>query len=130
MTVTAEKGYTRDGGIQGSGPVAAAGGVPVELGAGIHGQAKKDNVGSYGTAPSIVFAYRLNVIRQKMDGDVESEMFSSRTGFMTGGVSGAQQVEMELAEVLPQDLEIDIEDDDLRFTEHKVGDQDVCVSFA
>ncbi|KAK4059545.1 hypothetical protein Trihar35433_10821 [Trichoderma harzianum] len=103
MTVTMEKGYTRTGGVS----------------AGVSGMAP--------TAPGIIFAYSLHVIREKGAGNVESEIFSRRTSFMTG--IGEEDVEIELAEVLLEDLLEDPEEDTSDLVKHNIG-QDTCISFA
>ncbi|KAJ5721576.1 uncharacterized protein N7483_009510 [Penicillium malachiteum] len=127
MSVTMGQSKSRGGGIEGSVPV-PAGGVPVVVGAGIHGERRQDKTDSYETAPRIVFAYRLNIIRQRQSGNLESALFSHRTAFMTGGTE--QSMEVEVAEVdlsVLQDVQ-DEDEDPLQFIEHKVGETDVCVS--
>ncbi|KAL3481492.1 hypothetical protein BJX99DRAFT_218426 [Aspergillus californicus] len=128
MSVTEGRGTTRGGGIGVSGPV-PAGAMPVEIGVGLHGEMRRDKVDSYETAPGIIFAYRLHCIRQKRDGDVESEMFSHKTTFMTGGVDGDEVVEIEIADVDMLELKDDLEDYGGGFTEYEVGDTDMCISF-
>ncbi|KAL5085881.1 hypothetical protein Trisim1_009795 [Trichoderma cf. simile WF8] len=123
MTVTMEEGYTRAGGVSAGVSVMA----PVEIGADIHGGRKKDNVDSWETAPGIIFAYSLHVIREKGAGNVESEIFSRRTAFMTG--IGEEAVEMESVEVLLEDLLEDPEEDNSDLVKHNIG-QDTCISFA
>ncbi|KAH6982560.1 hypothetical protein EDB80DRAFT_863925 [Ilyonectria destructans] len=125
MAVTVEKGYTRGGGVEGSGP--PAGTVPVEAGADVHGERKKDNIDSWVTAPGIIFAYRLNVIREKKGENRESEIFSHRTSFMTG--IGDEEVEMEIGEVLLEELLEDPEEDYSDLAEHRIGKEDTCISF-
>ncbi|RYN67296.1 hypothetical protein AA0117_g11634 [Alternaria alternata] len=123
MMVTVDKNYTRGGGLKGSGP--PAGTVPVEAGADIHGDRRRDNIDSWVTAPGIVFAYRLNVIREKKGENRESEMFSHRTAFMTG--IGDEEVEMEISEVLAEELLEDPEEDYSDLVEHGIGEEDTCI---
>lgn len=127
MNVTKGQGTTRGAGISGSGP-APTGVLSVEVGADLHGETRRDKVDSYETAPRIVFAYRLNVIRQIRKCNVESELFSHRTAFMTGGIE--EEMEMEVAEIDAQELKDDLEHEGLDFAEHTVGNDDVFISFA
>ncbi|KAK0755884.1 hypothetical protein N5P37_011560 [Trichoderma harzianum] len=122
MAVTMEKGYTRAGGIS----AGVSGIAPAEIGVDIHRGRKKDNVDSWETAPGIIFAYILHVIREKGAGNVETEIFPHRTAFMTG--IGEEHVEMELAKVLLEDLLEDPEDNS-DLVKHNIG-QDTCISFA
>ncbi|KAL7905795.1 hypothetical protein GGI35DRAFT_471320 [Trichoderma velutinum] len=122
MAVTMEKGYTRGGGVSGG----VSGMIPAEIGADIHGERKRDDFDSWETAPGTIFAYRLNVIREKKGGNRESEIFSHRASFMTG--IGEEGVEMELAEVLLEDLLEDPEEDHSDLVQHSIG-QDICISF-
>ncbi|KAK0627617.1 hypothetical protein B0T14DRAFT_535360 [Immersiella caudata] len=61
-------------------------GVDPQVGAGYTGDARRNALANhaYETAPGIVFAYRVHVIRVKGDGEVEEEMFSHKNAFMTG----------------------------------------------
>ncbi|KAH7022130.1 hypothetical protein EDB80DRAFT_1744 [Ilyonectria destructans] len=75
--------------------------VPLEAGAGISTAGEKYETHSYNTAPGIVFAYRLHVIRAKSNGSAaESELFSDTTGFFTGEdeSENEDEQEMELAD--------------------------------
>ncbi|KAL7946666.1 hypothetical protein V8C42DRAFT_318487 [Trichoderma barbatum] len=91
-------------------------------------QSKKD---SYKTAPGIVFAYRLHVIRTKRDGEVGTELFSHRTAFLTGeGEDEESEEEWEYREVsenvLLDDMEVDPD-----FDEYSMGEegQESCIAF-
>ncbi|KAL7929059.1 hypothetical protein V8C35DRAFT_316515 [Trichoderma chlorosporum] len=90
-------------------------------------QTKRDG---YKAAPGVVFAYRLHVIRVKRDGDVETELFSHRTAFLTGeGEDEDSEEEWEhgevSAKVLLDDLEIDPD-----FEEYPIGEEEeFCVAF-
>ncbi|KAH8704485.1 hypothetical protein GQ44DRAFT_764101 [Phaeosphaeriaceae sp. PMI808] len=125
MTITVDKGHTFGGGIEGSGP--PAGIVPVEAGANIHAERKKDNVDSWVTAPNFIFAYRLSIIREKRGENRESEIFSHRTTFMTG--IGDEEAEMEISEVLPEELLEDPEEDYSDLIEHRIGEDATCIWF-
>lgn len=128
MSVTSGQSTTNGGRIGGSGPV-PAGVMPVELGVDLQGETRRDKVHSYETAPGIIFAYRLNVIRQRRDRDMESEIFSLKTAFMTGGIEKEEEEEMEMADIDMLELKDDLEDEDELFSEHSVGNTDVCIYF-
>ncbi|RFU80268.1 hypothetical protein TARUN_1944 [Trichoderma arundinaceum] len=108
----------------GTGPLSLASGSNVTNN---REQGKQD---SFKTAPGIVFAYRLHVIRSKRDGEVEAELFSHRTAFLTGE-AGDEESEEELeyrgvtADVLQDDMEIEP-----NFEKHSIADgQESCISF-
>ncbi|KAL6695292.1 hypothetical protein J3F84DRAFT_348644 [Trichoderma pleuroticola] len=122
MKVTMEKGYTRAGGVSGGASVVG----PAEIGADIHGGRTKDNVDSWETAPGTIFAYSLQVIREKKGENRKSEIFSHSTAFMTG--IGQEGVKMELAEVLLEDLRKDLEEDNSDLVKYSIG-QDTYISF-
>jgi hypothetical protein len=60
---------------------------------------------SYQTAPGIVFAYRLHVIRPKGEGNAEGEVFSDRTAFLTGEAGEDDDDEVEQMELVAVDAE-------------------------
>lgn len=109
-----------------SGPAPSAP-VPLEVGGAISGSRDRDASDTYKTAPGIVFAYRLHVVREKRDGAAESELFSHRTAFFSGeaGDSDDEGAEMECvdvnAETLMEDLDVDPD-----FDEYPIGDE-CCV---
>ncbi|CAM1506237.1 Fc.00g058780.m01.CDS01 [Cosmosporella sp. VM-42] len=79
--------------------------VPLEVRAGAYSGREKQQSHSYDTAPGIVFAYRLHVIRVKGGGDdAESELFSDTTAFFTGENEDEDEREMEFAKVDGEDL--------------------------
>ncbi|KAI3395883.1 hypothetical protein diail_668 [Diaporthe ilicicola] len=77
------------------------------FGASLGGEDKRTD--GYETAPGIVFAYRLHVIRPKGTGDEEAELFSDRTAFCSGEAEEEEE-EMEIVEVngaaLRNDLDV------------------------
>ncbi|KAM0424314.1 hypothetical protein ACHAPT_010460 [Fusarium lateritium] len=81
---------------------AAGLGAPVEAGGGVSTSKEKHESHSYNTAPGVVFAYRLHVIRAKSNGRAESDLFSDTTAFFTGENDDDDEdenQEMELADV-------------------------------
>jgi hypothetical protein len=76
---------------------------------------------SYETAPGIVFAYQVHVIRPKDTGE-EDELFSDRTAFFSGEADDEEVEELEAVGVngviLRQDLDAPLDDyDEKRFEE-------------
>ncbi|KAJ4328691.1 hypothetical protein N0V84_000882 [Fusarium piperis] len=63
---------------------AASLGVPVGAGGGLSRGNEKHELHSYSTAPGVVFAYRLHVIRAKSNSKAESDLFTDTTAFFTG----------------------------------------------
>ncbi|UPK96292.1 hypothetical protein LCI18_007227 [Fusarium solani-melongenae] len=109
FTVTKEKGIGNQAEISASGPT---GPVPVEVGGSLSGGVERTKLDSYETAPGIVFAYRLHVIRVKKS--TQSEMFSSSAALWTG----REEPEPEPMEVLDVTLDVvgdDLEEDEIRF---------------
>ncbi|KAL6690226.1 hypothetical protein J3F84DRAFT_353538 [Trichoderma pleuroticola] len=108
-----------------TGPLTLSGGGDVAVN---REQGKND---SYKTAPNVVFAYRLHVIRPKRNGNVEVELFSHRTAFLTGeGEDEDPEEEWEQQEVsksvLLDDMEIDPD-----FNEYLLGEkgEECCIAF-
>lgn len=109
FTVTDEKGKTTAVALGSSGPVPAST-VPVQLGGNASGSGEDKRKDGYETAPGIVFAYRLHVIRSRGAG-TDGELFSDRTAFFSGEAEDEEGEEMEVVElnwaVLRQDLDVD-----------------------
>lgn len=107
ITVTDEKSRNSSGSFGGSAQV-PAGAVPVEVGGFISGGGGKKVAVNYETAPGIIFAYRLHVIRPKES--PTAEVYTRSTAFMSGNGEDEEEVEVELieadAEVLRDDLDI------------------------
>lgn len=113
FTVTDETTRTMAVSFGGSASVTAGGvPIPVEAGADISKSNDRQKTASYETAPGIVFAYRLHVIRPKGAGlgaGGEAELFSDRTAFFSGEAVDDEDEEMEVVGVnevvLRQDLD-------------------------
>ncbi|ORY63911.1 uncharacterized protein BCR38DRAFT_474488 [Pseudomassariella vexata] len=102
-----------------------AGMVPVEAGGGVRWAVGRENGNSYETAPGVVFAYRLHVIRQRRDSEVESELFTHRNAFLTGDGEDDDEEsgeEMEFVKVSAAQVEEDL-DVDVEFEERSIGDE-------
>ncbi|KAF5675750.1 hypothetical protein FHETE_2353 [Fusarium heterosporum] len=100
--------------------------VPVGVGGGISASSEKTNKESYETAPGIVFAYRLHVIRSRSNGTAQSAMFSHRTAFWTGETESEP---MEAAEATPEVVAEDIEED-VVFKRYDIEDDVCCLGAA
>jgi hypothetical protein len=111
--------------ISGSGPHAGIT-VPVGVGAGLSGSSERKVTDSYDTAPEIIFAYRLSVIRTKRAG-VEVELFSDKGAFLTGDGTDAEQP-LVVAEATKEEVEEDLEEQ-VRFGTSNVGEDVYCISF-
>ncbi|KAH8811299.1 hypothetical protein F5884DRAFT_749691 [Xylogone sp. PMI_703] len=119
FSVTKEAGSSFSGNICGSGP--PAGTVPVEVGGGIAHQ-KKMITGSYNTAPDIVFAYRMHVIRPKRAG-FETELFSNMGAFLTS--DGKSEEPIVLVEATKEEVDEDLEEM-AELATMTVGDEEYC----
>lgn len=120
VQVTESFGRTTEVGLEASAPV-PAGPVPLEVGAGVSGGRERNREDGYKTAPGVVFAFRVHVIREKRDGGAEAEVFSHRAAFMSGEGEEEGGKEMECmcdigTEVLDEDLQVERE-----YEEYTVG---------
>lgn len=99
-----------------------AGPVPLEVGGAVSGSRGNEVTDGYETAPGIVFAYRLHVIREKRDGGVESELFSHRTAFFSGEGEDSDDgdLEMECVDVTAHVVNEDLEEEP-EFDEYPIG---------
>ncbi|KAK7931669.1 hypothetical protein PG985_002381 [Apiospora marii] len=114
-----------------SGP-APAEPLPLEAGANGTASREKSRVDGYKTAPGVVYAYQVHVIRVKRNGNATTELFSHKTAFLTGESEDEEDeepLEMECIEV-----NADVIGDDMelvtKFDEHSIGlDQESCIVF-
>jgi hypothetical protein len=126
FTVKKETGANHTVELSGSGPP-IPGPVPLELGASVAHHQEKTVTDSYETAPGIVFAYRVHVIRYKQAG-VETELFQSRGAFMSGSGRADDEEPPVVVEGTKEELDEDLEEEN-DYTETSIGDDDVCISF-
>jgi hypothetical protein len=107
--VTDEEGRNNSGSIGASGS-APIGALPLEAGGSLSADRGQKKAMGYETAPGVVFAYRLHVIRPKRS-STDAELFSDRTAFFSGEEEPEEVAPMEAievdAEVLRQDLDIE-----------------------
>ncbi|KAK2593255.1 hypothetical protein QQS21_009054 [Conoideocrella luteorostrata] len=126
FTVKKETGANCTVELSGSGPP-IPGPMPLELGASVAHHRGKTVTDSYETAPGIVFAYRVHVIRYKRAG-VETELFHSKGAFMTESGRSDDDEPPVLVEGTKEELDEDLEEED-DYTEISIGDDDVYISF-
>ncbi|CAL8575041.1 hypothetical protein XPA_000986 [Xanthoria parietina] len=126
FTVKKETGTNHTVDLSGSGPP-IPGTVPLELGASMAHHQEKSVTDSYETAPGVVFAYRVHVIRYKRAG-VETELFQSKGAFMTGSRRADDEELPVVVEGTKEELEEDLEEEN-DYMETSIGDDDVCISF-
>jgi hypothetical protein len=77
----------------------------------------------------VIFAYRLSVIRERREGDVQKEVFVHRTAFMTGHGGGEEEdeeVEIEVVDVSAGVLKGDLAVKPV-FAEESVGNEGYIV---
>ncbi|RSM09093.1 hypothetical protein CDV31_007860 [Fusarium ambrosium] len=106
---------------------AVGGGVPIQAGGGITADHEKHESHSYNTAPGVVFAYRLHVIRAKADEKAETGIFVDTTAFFAGeNEEGEQEQVMEFVEVTGGPLKVE-KGAELTTQEYDVGDESIVV---
>lgn len=122
FTVTEEDSSKSALEAEGSGP--PSGTVPGEIGGNMKHESGETSTDSYNTAPGIVFAYRLSVIRTQRAG-VETELFTHKDAFLTGN-GGKKEGLLVLVdattEEINEDLEVEIEYDSA-----EIGEDEDCV---
>ncbi|KAL7933157.1 hypothetical protein V8C35DRAFT_305078, partial [Trichoderma chlorosporum] len=126
FTVKKEAGANYTVELSGSGPP-IPGSLPQGLGASIAHRQEKMVTDSYETAPGIVFAYRVHVIRYKRAG-VETELFQSKGAFMTGSGRADDEEPPVMVEGTREELDEDLEEEN-DYTEISIGDDDVCIRY-
>ncbi|RAH73954.1 uncharacterized protein BO66DRAFT_388588 [Aspergillus aculeatinus CBS 121060] len=99
--------------------------VPITAGLEADVRSASTATDTYETAPDIVFAYRVDIIRNKRDGMVSQKMFAHKATFMTGTSS---ESELEYLEVDPQILAQDISRRLENVQVHPIGDDEAWVS--
>ncbi|KAI1742162.1 hypothetical protein F4680DRAFT_41820 [Xylaria scruposa] len=122
FTVTKERGSNFTVEAEASGP--PAGTLPVEIGGKVKYDGQKTVTDSYDTAPGIVFAYRLHVIRTRRAG-LETGLFSHKSAFLTGAAGEAQEP-LVLAEASQDEIDGDLEEE-VEYESADVGENEVCI---
>ncbi|GAP92589.1 hypothetical protein SAMD00023353_8600040 [Rosellinia necatrix] len=105
-----------------SGP--PAGTLPVEMGGTARRDGRKTVADSYDTAPGIVFAYRLHVIRTRRAG-LETGLFAHKSAFLTGAAGEAQEP-LVLVEATQDEIDEDLEEE-VEYERVDIGENEVCI---
>jgi hypothetical protein len=108
--------------LGGSGPLATV--TPAELGGRVRHDRKTAITDSYDTAPGIVFAYRLNIIRPRR-ASLETGLFSHKSAFLTG-TNGRNEEALVVAEATANEIEQDLEEE-VRYDILTLGDDQLCL---
>lgn len=110
-------------GAEGSGP--PSGTTPGQVG----GKAKHDNrervTDSYDTAPGIVFAYQMYVIRTPRAGSETTELFTHESGFLTGD-GGEKEEPLLLVDATKEEIDEDL-DEEVEYESVQIGDDELCI---
>ncbi|KAI0552907.1 hypothetical protein F4679DRAFT_532846 [Xylaria curta] len=123
FTVTKERGSNFAVKAEASDP--PAGTLPIEIGGKVRYDGQKTVTGSYDTAPGIVFAYQLHVIRTRRAG-LETGLFSHKSAFLTGAAGEAQEP-LILTEARKDEIEGDLEEE-VEYKSVDVGENEVWIS--
>jgi hypothetical protein len=106
--------------VGGSGPLATM--VPAEIGGRVRHDSQAAVTDSYDTAPGIVFAYRLNIIRPRRS-SLETGLFSHKSAFLASPQDRKEEplvVVEATANEIEQDLEEEVYYDILSFGENEL----------
>lgn len=122
FTVTKEQSSNFTVEAETSGP--PAGTLPVEIGGKVKHDGQKTVTDSSNTAPGIVFAYRLHIIRTRK-ASLETGLFSHKDAFLTGDPGEAQEP-LILAEATQDEIDGDLEEE-LEFKSVDIGENELCI---
>ena len=107
---------------EGSGP--PSGTIPGEIGGNMKHESGEASTDSYNTAPGIVFAYRLSVIRTRRAG-VETELFMHKDAFLTGN-GGKKEDPLVLVDATTEEIDEDLEVE-IEYESAEIGEDEDCV---
>jgi len=122
FTVTKKNSSNSSVGAEGSGP--PPGTIPAEVGAKAKHENQETVTDSYDTAPGIVFAYQMYVIRTYRAGS-ETELFAGKSGFLTGE-SGEEEKPLVLVEATKEEIDEDLEEE-VEYESVEIGDDELCI---
>ncbi|KAI0405911.1 hypothetical protein F4802DRAFT_596875 [Xylaria palmicola] len=122
FTVAKERGSNFTVEAEASGP--PAGTLPVEIGGKARYGAQRTVTDSYDTAPGIVFAYRLHVIRTRRAG-LETGLFSHKSAFLTGAAGEAEEP-LILVEATQDEIDGDLEEE-VEYKSVRTGENEMCI---
>lgn len=122
FTVTKKESSNFTDETEGFGP--PSGTTPGKVG----GRVKHDNwervIDSYDTAPGIVFAYQLHVIRSHRTRS-ETELFPHKSGFLTGE-GGEQEEPLVFVNATKEEIDGDL-DEEVEYESMQIGDDELCI---
>lgn len=122
FTVTEKESSNFTIGAEGSGP--PSGTTPGEVGGKAKHESQERVTDSYDTAPGIVFAYQMYVIRTHRAGS-ETELFTHKSGFLTG--EGGEKEELfVLADANKEEIDEDL-DEEVEYESVQIGDDEWCI---
>jgi hypothetical protein len=122
FTVTEEVSSNFSVEAEGSGP--PSGTIPAEVSGRIRHESRKTAMDSYNTAPGIVFAYQLNVIRIRRAG-VETELFSHASSFLTGE-RGKKEDPLVVVDATKEEIDEDLEEE-VEYDSAEIGEDETCI---
>lgn len=122
FTVTKEDFSNFSVEAEGSGP--PPGTILADVGGRIKHENGKTSTDSYDTAPGIVFAYQLNVIRTRRAG-VETELFSHASSFLTGD-GGRKEDPLVVVDATKEEIDEDLEEE-VEYDSAEVGEDGTCI---
>lgn len=122
FTVTVQNETNYGVSVEGSGPALAV--APLEVGAGLSHQKANQNTDTYSTAPGIVFAYQMHIIRTYKAGS-EVDIFQHKGAFMTGDGT-ANEHQLLLVEATEAEIGDDL-DDQAKHEAFCVDRDNVCI---
>ncbi|KAH8719539.1 hypothetical protein GQ44DRAFT_775239 [Phaeosphaeriaceae sp. PMI808] len=122
FTVTKEDSSNFAVAAEGSGP--PSGTVGVEVGARVKHESGTTARDLYDTAPGIVFAYRLNVIRTRRAG-VETALFTHQSAFLTGD-GGKKEEPLVVVDATRDEIDEDLEEE-IVYESAEIGQDETCI---
>ncbi|KAI3335877.1 hypothetical protein F4824DRAFT_462800 [Ustulina deusta] len=122
LTVTKERSSNFTVSTETSGP--PTGTLPIEVGGKVRYDGQNTVADSYETAPGIVFAYRLHVIRTRRAG-VETGLFSHKSAFLTGAAGEAEEP-LVVVEATEDEIEGDLEEE-VEYESAAIGENEMCI---
>ena len=122
FTVTRKQSSSFTIEAEASGP--PSGTVPGELGERAKHDHRERVTDSYDTAPGIVFAYQMSVIRTRRSGP-ETQLFTHGSGFLTGE-DGGQEEPLVLVDATKEEIDDDL-DEEVDYESVQIGDGELCI---
>ncbi|KAF7503912.1 hypothetical protein GJ744_002993 [Endocarpon pusillum] len=122
FTVTKSESSNFTVGAEASGP--PSGTTPVEVGATAKHDSRETVTDSYDTAPGIVFAYQMYVIRTRRAGS-ETELFTHESGFLTGEADEKEEP-LVLVDATKEEIDEDL-DEEVDYESVQIGDDEWCI---